>query len=372
MTTPRMQHTATLLADGRVLLVGGLVETEYGVSTIGSTEIYDPQTGTFSPTGSFFGEETSAEAVGAALLPDGRVAILEYPTAVAIYDPGTGTFDGPVPIPNGPANGDAYGATLLADGRLLVIGGKHGPSNENGINPLLATWSEIYDPQTGAVRRTDPMATLRERPMATLLTDGRVLIIGGGGNSYDEDGNPLPLASAEVFDPVTGTFTATGPMEHGLLDATSTLLADGRVLVVGSCYEKRGPCSEDNRKSEIYDPQTGTFSPGGATSTPRGSGSTATLLADGRVLVIGGEASGSSAELYDPKTARFSRTGSMTRPRSDFTATLLADGRVLIAGGVIALWPADSEFDEVVSAVEVLASAEIYDPKAGTFSPTGP
>ena len=137
---------------------------------------------------------------------------------------------------------------------------------------------------------------------------------------------------------------------------TATRLLDGRVLITGG---------GDGSRAEVYDPTTGTFKPTGSLKTPRWQ-QTATLLPDGRVLVAGGADLNAgecctpltSAELYDPMTGTFSLTGSLTTARRGQTATLLADGRVLVAGGL--------------GQQEVLASAEIYDAATGTFGPTGP
>jgi prolyl-tRNA editing enzyme YbaK/EbsC (Cys-tRNA(Pro) deacylase) len=228
-------------------------------------------------------------------------------------------------------------ATLLSDGRVLVAGGGDGQGSAFAE-------SELYDPKTGTFSATAEMTTPRSGQTATLLPDGRVLVAGGKDASM---GN-VSLASAELYDAKTGTFTPTGAMATPRIFHTATLLSDGRVLMAGGA----------NGSAELYDPKTGTFTPTGALATPR-TFHTATLLSDGRVLMAGGTSTMPSAEqivppaeVYDPKTGTFSLTGSMTTERRFHTATLLRDGRVLIAGGVV-------------------ASAELYDPKSGTFTPTG-
>ena len=192
----------------------------------------------------------------------------------------------------------------------------------------------------------------RELHTATLLSDGRVLV--AGGRNLDGGRDWVDLDSAEVYDPATGTFSPTGSLPTPLTGHTATLLSDGRVLITGG--DARGTTVAS---AELYDPKTGTFSPTGSMATARQL-LTATPLPDGRVLIAGGNAGNliAPAELYDPKTGTFSPTGSMATAREYHTATLLPNGRVLIAGG------SDGTVD--------LASAELYDPATGTFSPTGP
>jgi WD40 repeat protein len=222
------------------------------------------------------------------------------------------------------------------------------------------TTAELYDPQTGTFSPTGPMNVVRVRGQtATLLQGGRVLITGGTDDSLAEN----PLASAELYDPKTGKFVLTGSMVHARSGHTATLLQDGRVLVVGD-YDRS---FNTHTSAELYDPTTGQFVPTGSPIHVR-NGHTATLLQDGHVLLVGGTGTGAyndttpaSAELYDPKTGKFILGGSMTTRRwSGHTATLLKDGRVLIEGGNA------SSVQEVP-----LASAELYDPKTGRFSTTG-
>jgi Kelch motif len=224
---------------------------------------------------------------------------------------------------------------------------------------------------------TGDMATERAAHTATLLANGKVLVTGGFNWTN-------VLATAELFDPLTGTFTATGTMAFARFSHTATLLADGKVLVTGGSdnlaalsFHDSQPAASlargkalaadgsissfDLATAELYDPATGTFSATGAMSEVR-SEHTATLLANGRVLVAGGTAD-NVAELYDPATGLFTATGDLVvGGRWACTATLLKDGTVLIAGG------RDSE--DVFDAFP-LNNAELFNPTAGNFTATG-
>jgi hypothetical protein len=246
-------------------------------------------------------------------------------------------------------------ATRLADGRVLFAGGD--PATWDFGGRYIAT-AELYDPSTGVFIATGTLATARNMHTATLLLDGRVLIAGGS------DTVAHSIDSAEIFDPTTGTFGPTGSMTVARAFHTATLLADGRVLIAGGTSDS-WTGARFLASAEIFDPTIGTFSATGAMADKRGS-HTATRLADGRVLITGGTATGdarlTSAEIYDPTTGTFTTTGSMAAARTFQEATLLVDGRVLVSGGDPAGWIYDGPF---------LASAEIYDPKTGTFTATG-
>ncbi len=236
-------------------------------------------------------------------------------------------------------------ATRLPDGRVLVVGG-------TAADGVLAS-AEVWDPASGTFGPAGSLGHARTWHTATLLRDGRVLVVGGASTELsDVDGF---IASSEIWDPATGMFESSGSLAEARgAYHTATLLRDGRVLVVG------GMGGEGT--AEIWDPATATFESAGALAEAR-SGHTATLLSDGRVLVVGGGGIGgflASSEIWDPATGMFEYAGSLAEGRGMHTATLLRDGRVLVVGG-----EGDAEADPL------LASAEIWDPTTGTFAPAG-
>jgi hypothetical protein len=233
----------------------------------------------------------------------------------------------------------AHSATLLPSGKVLVAGGHSG-------NTRLAS-AEVYDPGTGTWASTGSLASARYLHTATLLPSGKVLVAGG------HSGNTL-LASSEVYDPGTGTWTSTGSLASTRYHHTATLLPSGKVLVAGG-YSGNGVLSG----AEVYDPGTGTWASTGSMASTRYH-HTATLLPSGKVLVTGGysgDTALASSEVYDPGTGMWASIGSMASARYYHAATLLPSGKVLVAGGA--------------SSNSILSGAEVYDPGTGIWASTG-
>jgi Galactose oxidase, central domain/Bacterial Ig-like domain (group 2) len=298
---PRDFHTATLLTNGQVLVTGG------------TTGKIDPRDECAHPNGGATAE---------------------------LYDPSTHLFDltGNMHFPR-----FFHTATLLGNGNVLVAGGF---GTGGYCEPLsIQKSAEIYDIATGSFVITGSMGTPRAEHTATMLTNGKVLIVGGSHDVADTAGG-LPYggyatATAELYDPATRTFTPTGSMAHARYGHTATLLPNGKVLITGGISSATlgaigfPQTLTFESSAEIYDPQAGTFTPAGDLGGPR-AGHTATLLPDGKVLIAGGLTGNSlpsaTAEIYDPVAGTFTPTGSMSTGRALHTATLLNTGKVLIVG----------------------------------------
>jgi len=268
----------------------------------------------------------------ATLLPNGKVLIAGGGSAtLELYDPSTGTSTATGAMT---ASNAVVSATVLPDGRVLLI------ETEN---------AELYDPSTGTVTPTGSMVD-GQGGHSALLTNGKVLMTGSG--------------DPELYDPSTGAFTLTGPYANVYshddgFQTTSTLLPSGEVLFAADVQYAR------NYDAELYDSTMNTFRLTGMMVSFL-LGRTTTLLVNGKVLRAGGEDDLSryqTAELYDPAAGMFTATGDMTTRRSYHAAVLLPDGTVLITGG--------GGQSNSGPSLGSLASAELYDSSTGTFTATG-
>jgi N-acetylneuraminic acid mutarotase len=214
-------------------------------------------------------------------------------------------------------------AVLLLDGTVLVAGGCCDASGS------FVTSAELYDPSSGSWSSTGNMIEVRADAAITLLRDGRVLATGG---QY------FGLGTAELYDPSSGTWSATGSMAEGRIGHAAALLPDGTVLVAGGyTNDSSGNFATMLASAELYDPGSGTWTATGNMIEARAD-HTATSLPDGTVLVAGGSEFNSltnfaSTELYDPSSGTWTSNASMIEARAYHAATLLLNGKVLVAGG---------------------------------------
>jgi hypothetical protein len=334
MTTARAGATATVLKDGRVLVVGGNGNGEGGPLT--SAELYDPASCTFSSTGSMPAPRVTALTLldgGDVLFAGGFDGSAGSLASALLYDPSTGSFTqtGSMTIARTGAS-----ATRLQDGRVLIAGGQ---SDLQGDAKLLAT-AELYDPATRTFSATGSMLTAQQISATVLLANGKVLVVSGGQGLNDSP------ATAELYDPASGAFSPTGSMVAGWA-TSATALQDGRVLVLGIVRNLPiGVWPVWLPSAESYDPKTGAFTAVGSPSLLNGS---PFLLGNGKVLILGDN----SAQLYDPGTGTSAPTRLMATIGVDPTVSLLRDGRVLLAGGRVSRSEGGSP---------AVASAEIFEP----------
>lgn len=308
MAEKRTRHAAALMANGKIIVVGG---------HDGGIEGPRPTPG------------------------GGRSVSYTFPTVATFFDPGSKTFA------VGPTTGVRTNpsVTALPSGAVLIAGG--GTSGQAVSTPttVASTSAKLYDPTTG-IADVQPLGVARQGHTATLLKSGNVLVTGGGTGTGSNDGQGAATSSAEVFDPVTKTWSPTAnAMGSARLDHTAALLGDGRVLVVGGA----------GTSAELYDPSTNGFTPTGSLNTARGYARGALLLS-GEVLVGGG---GTSAERYDPATGLFTLTkGSMSVVRGRPVAIGTPSGAVIFVAGDPISPPSPSPF-----------TSETYDPGTDGFGP---
>lgn len=325
----RSNAASATLPDGSVLAIGGLaLEAPPGVAS--SVDRFDPATGTWTgvaPMGTArYGPVAVPLADGRVLVAGGLDGILAPIMSAEVYDPATGGWT-PTDNDLGTARTDTgleAGGTLLRDGGVLFAGSADS-------NAPASTAVDVYDPGTNRFAEVRPMHEARTLPSQTLLADGRVLVAGG----YDGD---TALAGAEVYDPVQDTWTEVGnAMSVGRGSSLLVTLPNGKALVGGGATSSGGTLV-GTTAAELYDPATNRFAPTGTLDGAHIAGVVAPLP-DGRVFVAGGATSMSAvpepdaAEIYDPASGTWTATAPMPTPVMAPAAGVLRDGRVLIAGG---------------------------------------
>jgi hypothetical protein len=353
MSVGRFVFTATTLQNGKVLVAGGAKPDNTNTNT---ADLYDPATGTFTPTGSM---HNARVGFAATQLPDGKVLVeggvnntMRVKTA-EIYDPATGTWSITASMKQAR---EAQSAILLKDGTVLVSGGNMDRTpctDPNGCVTTLAT-SEIYNPSTGHWKTVGEMTIPRSFHTTTLLANGKVLATGGRIHAGPDYFDFKAIADADLYDPATGKWSATGTMTISRTDHSASLLSNGQVLVAG------GETVDFNgvtvASAELYNPLTGSWTATGSMLLSR-ERHTANVLQNGQVLVAGGDfydgvniGALSECELYDPALGTWSATASMSTSRFGARSALLGNGRVLEAGG-------DTDLNFIPT-----ASAELYTP----------
>lgn len=340
MKSVRTGHKAILLPNGKVLVIGGLtyeVSYKFGAKPA-LPEIYNPASNTWETAGTPLSDVAAYEAI---LLKNNKVLVIDgYGDASALYDYTTNTWSSAERMAT---HRTEYTATLLQNGKVLVVGGKDGK--------LFLSTAEIFDPVANTWSKASDIESDRVRHNAILLANGKVLITGGISNKS---------ISAEIYDPIKDKWETQMTIfdrENG----TATLLKNGKVLVVGGYVTDTD--KNPLRSVQIYDPVSNTWSLGVNMISSRELHS-ATLLADGKVLVCGGLDNSyndvNTTEIYDPVSNTWNLANNMKRSRTYHTAILLQDGNVLVVGGYGS--------DHNIVAGLALNSAEIFDPNASEFS----
>jgi N-acetylneuraminic acid mutarotase len=328
------------MPDGKVLAVTG---HPLAGKSLASAELYDPERNEWTPTGSLNVARNGVDPGGLLSLPNGKFLIVGGGTAnrsvheAELYDykAGTWTITGSMNVPR-----CVHSATQLASGNVLVAGGI------DWITEEVHASAEVYDYKVGTWTKTGPMATPRISHRAVRLSDGRILVSGGNSAYPDE----RVVASAEIYDPQTGVWRETAPMQTSRRGHAAALLQDGRVLVAGG---SSGHFNADRQLSaaEVFDPRTEKWTAVAPLREARW-GATESVLRDGQVLVVGGaiapRGARSSAELFNPERGTWSDAGNLKQARNGHRAITLNDGRVLVVGGYY-VW-------------KYLATCEIYAP----------
>lgn len=317
---PRATHQLVVAGEGRLLAIGGCVRAGCEAGPASATvDIIDARSMALVSSGRLLVERIQPSA---AVLPDGRVLVLggwvdgRASATTEIFDPATGK-SAAGPTMAGPRNAPAV--VRLADGRVLVAGGYDGNDVRSD--------AEIFDPATARLTIAGSLKFARSGATATLLADGRVLVVGGG---RPDRAPRRALASAEIFDPASGRFTAAGTLAQGRYKHGALRLANGDVLVVGGSDER--DYDGKLRSVERFDIAAGRFVPAGNLADPRFKIADGILLLPGnRVLVAAGD---TAPEIFDITTGTGTRLDYDLGGQWNYMTLVRADARTaLLAGG---------------------------------------
>jgi uncharacterized protein YjbI with pentapeptide repeats len=323
MVTARRNHIVLALPNGKILITGGAGNADGdAASALASAELYDPVAHTFTAIGPMNVarvDHTMTLLLNGLVLITGGYNIEGDIASAELFDPTANSF---TLIPASMVSQRAeHAATLLANGKVLLTGGN---TNTTTLNT-----AEIYDPVANTFTPSSQLMTAaRQIHHADLLPNGQVLISGG----FDVNNNALN--SAEIYDPVADTFTQTGPMTTGRGNHASALLYNGQVLVAGGLTGP-GTGLVLTATAEMYNPATGSFTPTGSMSIARGHYA-GIVLDDGTIFISGGATlpAGTNADVYNPATGTFSTTGNFTMVQTGAREAVAPDGTVLLASGV--------------------------------------
>lgn len=347
MSLPRSFHQVARLDDGSVLVVGGGNGNMLLPVASPTCELYNPYTRTFGAAASMSTERTLHRVTK---LLDGRVLAsggsITFGAGVPfgeIYDPSTGTWTTTPPMST---HRMAHTATLLDDGRVLLAGGAStfslSPPTSTNYLPLFQAsqnTAELYDPVTNTYTPTaNNMTEARWAHSAIKLANGKILLVAGiaGGVTIFGFGAPIYSVQGDIFDPATNTFTPVGGMAATRLYPTLNLLPSGDVISIGGAG---GAFVATLGSSEIFHPTTGSWTAGPSLPNATVGLHTATSLPNGDVLIAGGAVgalgafSGSAnCFVYDYSANTITPSNPMPTPRQTHTATWTPEGVLLIGG----------------------------------------
>jgi hypothetical protein len=320
LSAPRATHALVRASNGHILAIGGCVTNGCEAGAASATaDIFSEDGRRLLSTGRLLSRRVAPQA---AALADGRVLVLggwvgrSASATTEIFDPRQGTS---IPGPDMIGPRDLATVVVLADGKVLIAGGFDGNR--------LRTDAEIFDPATSRMSPVGPLNRARSGATGTLLPNGKVLIVGGGKSVSP---NREALASAELFDPTTGTFELTGSLAQRRYKHGAIALASGDVLVVGGSDQR--DYEGKLRTVERYDFASGQFMPAGNLAVPRFKlAGSLVLLSGERVLVAAGA---EQPEIFDVRSGQGALVDASLGGEWNYLAALpLANTAAFLAGG---------------------------------------